>query len=90
MLAQEFLVKLKEKTNLKISLKVKNYRSRIVSIVVSRFDKKICLHEKFLSSDEYIIQNLLDYCINQNKTSSVLLICLLDLLFDLKCQNCQL
>ena len=67
MLAQEFLVKLKEKTNLKISLKVKNYRSRIVSIVVSRFDKKICLHEKFLSSDEYIIQNLLDYCINQNK-----------------------
>jgi len=66
---ESFFEKLQNKTNLKVSIKVKDYKSTFISILKNKNELKISFHKLFLNGDENIEKDLFSYCLFQDKKS---------------------
>jgi hypothetical protein len=60
---------LEKKSNLKIYLKIKEYKSTYISVVKSKYCLKISLHKLFLTAPEDIKNEVINFCLKRDKKS---------------------
>lgn len=58
---------LEKRSNLKVYLKIKEYKSTFISVVKNRFQLKVSLHKLFLKAPEDIKEAIVSFCLKKDK-----------------------
>ncbi len=60
---------LQQNSNLKVCLKIKEYKSTYISVVKNRFQLKISLHKLFIDAPDEIKNAVISFCLKRDKIS---------------------
>lgn len=64
---------IQKKTNLKVDLKIKDYKSTYIRLLKSQSKMKISLHKLFLHAPDIIQNAVVNFCIDKDKSSYIMI-----------------